>query len=1087
MANLDLATLSVLIKADASPAEKVFKDVGETSSQQAQKVKNNWKETGEALTSLGKTLSLSISAPLTAAGVACVKLASDLTETLGKTEVVFGDLSDTVIAWSETSVESMGLAQETALNMASTYGDLGTAMGLSVDEAANMSMSLVQLGADMASFKNISIERANVALQAIYTGETESLKAMGIVMTEANLEQFAMAQGCEKTYKSMSQTEKVMLRYKYVMSMTTNAQGDFVRTGDSLANQSRKLGENIKQLGASFGKILEPTITSVISTINGLVSWISGLDDGVKRVIITVAEIVAAVPVIITAIGGIITVVDKLKVAFVGLMANPVAAWITAITVAITALVAIGTAMSGVSQEIDKTTDTYKRFSEAFDEEVKARVDTSELDKLDNREVNVKVDADTSRAEEKAQFMAAAFDDMEGTITVDGDTSKAEEAIGRIDKNVEIEAVAYVDVDDSEWNKTKSEIEDTTHYTYANIKEAPDYETTRQSIISKAKELAGEYTAIGKFVVDDTAQDGLEEYQQLLAEATIATEGFDDIVADMDAWADRQAAIQKTTIYTQLLQQSEAELALYEAGMIDENTYNERMAALAEEAQKAADAVDANTEAIKRSNAEFNDGIPDKERWGEIYKNNNEITGEATITQEQYNASLEALMEGTATITDAQIVYYGQLQEQEAQTKAMTEAQEGYNQQLSDAKQKYEETVALQEESANHAEELSDAYLTMQGVFYTSRDASAAMNKTLEEYPELAGELVKQTGASVDKLNPYCEAAKEAGENNETMKAAIDEVATGMENGLSPTEALMAAMEKFPEVAGELPSVLQATWTTTTEDFRSTITDLGQMTVEKQEEAHEALKQAETDYQAEQEQAKTDYLNKMSQIQSDYNTEDKTVIMSHLNDMGVIKNEADADNILNTQSTVDEIVKIVNEGGSDAVDKVDDALGEMNTHISSSAPEAEAAGKSVGGGMGSGIHSGLDGWLSRIKSKARQIVKDAMNAARQEADIHSPSRKTRDLIGKPFAQGIEEGIEDYTPNLLRSTRNSMNAIITAGTGTVNSNYKLQPANTTNVAHTTINQTNNFTSRTLSPYEQQTQIKRLNKDLAGVFA
>ena len=1089
MANLDLATLSVLITADASPAEKVFKDVGETSSQQAQRIKNDWKETGEALTSLGKTLSLSISAPLTAAGVASVKLASNLTETLGKTEIVFGNLSDTVIAWSETSVESMGLAQETALNMASTYGDLGTSMGLSANEAANMSMSLVKLGADMASFKNISIERANVALQAIYTGETESLKAMGIVMTEANLEQFAMAQGCEKTYKSMSQTEKVMLRYKYVMSMTTNAQGDFVRTGDSLANQSRKLGENIKQLGASFGKTLEPSITSAINTINGLVSWINGLDDGVKRVITTVGETVAAVPVIITAIGGIITVVDKLKAAFVGLMANPVAAWITGITVAITALVSISSAMSGVSQEIDKTTDTYKRFSEAFDEEVKARVDTSELDKLDNREVNVKVDADTSRAEEKARFMATAFDDMEGTITVNGDTSKAEEAIGRIDKDVEIKAVAYVDVDDSEWNQTKSEIEDTTHYTYANIKESPDYETTRQSIIARAKELAGEYTAIGKFVVDDTSQEGLEEYQQLLAEATIATENFDDIVGNMDAWVDRQAAIQKTTIYTQLLQQSEAELALYEAGMIDENTYKERTAALAEEAQKAADAVDANTENLKELNATFNDGIPDIERWGEIYKNNNEITGKATITNEQYNASLAALMDdGTiASITDAQIVYYGLLQEQEAQTKAMTEAQEGYNQQLSDAKQRYEETVALQEESANHAEELSNAYSLMGGVFFTTKEASFALNNTLEEYPRLAGELIKQTGASVNELEPYSEAAKKAGENNETMKAAIDAVATGMENGLSPTEALIAAMEKYPEVASELPSVLQATWTTTTEDFYATANELYNASEEKQREAHEALKQAEADYQAEQEQAKTDYLNRLSQIQSDNNTEQKTVIMSHLNEMGVIQNEADADKILNTQSTVDKVVKIVNEGGSDAVDKVDDALSEMNTHISSSAPEAEAAGKSVGGGMGSGIHSGLDSWLSRIKSKARQIVKEAMNAARREADIHSPSRKTRDLIGKPFAQGIEEGIEDYTPNLLRSTRNSMNAIITAGTGTVNSNYKLQPANTTNVAHTTINQTNNFTSRTLSPYEQQTQIKRLNKDLAGVFA
>ena len=555
----------------------------------------------------------------------------------------------------------------------------------------------------------------------------------------------------------------------------------------------------------------------------------------------------------------------------------------------------------------------------------------------------------------------------------------------------------------------------------------------------------------------------------------------------MDAWVDRQAAIKKTTIYTQLLQQSEAELALWEAGIIDENTYKERTAALAEEAKKAAEAIDTEAENLKELNTTFNDGIPDVERWGEIYKNNSGTVGEATITQEQFNASLAALMDGYASISDAQIVYYGLLQEQEAQTQAMTEAQEGYNQQLSDAKQNYEETVALQEESANYAEDLSEAYSLMGGVFFTTKEASFALNKTLEEYPTLAGELIKQTGASVDELEPYSEVAKKAGENNETMKAAIDAVATGMENGLSPTEALIAAMEKYPEVASELPSILQATWTTTTEDFYATANELYNASEEKQREAHEALKQAETDYQAEQEQAKTDYLNRLSQIQSDYNTEYKTVIMSHLNEMGVIKNEADADNILNTQSTVDKVVKIVNDGGSDAVDKVDNALGEMNTHISSSAPEAEAAGKSVGGGMGSGIHSGLDSWLSRIKSKARQIVKEAMNAARREADIHSPSRKTRDLIGKPFAQGIEEGIEDYTPNLLRSTRNSMNAIITAGTGTVNSNYKLQPANTTNVAHTTINQTNNFTSRTLSPYEQQTQIKRLNKDLAGVFA
>ena len=193
MANLDLATLLVKIEGDISGINGKLDEVAKQSNKAKEKVVNQWKDAADKVGKLGQKMTTFITLPLVAAGTAAVKMASDLTETLGKTNEVFKESADTVLEGSNSSVENMGLAQQTALDMASSFGDMGTSMGFTTQEAANMSMELVQLAADMASFKNISIDRANTALTAIYTGETESLKAMGIVMTEANLEQFAMA------------------------------------------------------------------------------------------------------------------------------------------------------------------------------------------------------------------------------------------------------------------------------------------------------------------------------------------------------------------------------------------------------------------------------------------------------------------------------------------------------------------------------------------------------------------------------------------------------------------------------------------------------------------------------------------------------------------------------------------------------------------------------------------------------------------------------------------------------------------------------------------------------------------------------
>jgi len=184
--------------------------------------------------------------------------ASDLQETVGKTGEVFKDNSAEVENWAKKSIKSMGLAEQTALDTASLFGDMGTGMGMTTKRAAEMSMNLTQLSADLASFKNVEQGLAANALKGIFTGETEALKNMGVVMTETVLQEYARANGIRKKMKDMSQAEKIELRYQYVMRATKNAQGDFVRTFGNYANQKRVGEELKKQAEINIGRIMLP-------------------------------------------------------------------------------------------------------------------------------------------------------------------------------------------------------------------------------------------------------------------------------------------------------------------------------------------------------------------------------------------------------------------------------------------------------------------------------------------------------------------------------------------------------------------------------------------------------------------------------------------------------------------------------------------------------------------------------------------------------------------------------------------------------------------------------------------------------------
>lgn len=305
MSSTNVGSIHYDLKLDTSQFDKAMSGIASKTQ-----------EIGSKMTDVGKKMTLGLTLPIVAGAGFAIKAASDLNETLNKVDVAFGDSSAAVKKWSETSIKSMGLAKQSALDAAALFGDMGTSMGLSRGEAAKMSMGMVQLGGDLASFKNIPFEQAQTALAGIFTGETESLKRLGIVMTETNLEQFAMTQGITKSMQEMSQAEKVNLRYAYVMDVTKNAQGDFTRTADGTANQMRMTQERFKQLSAEIGAKLLPLANRLLAWANKMFDKFQKLNPEQQKWIMIILGVVAAIGPLLLVLGTMVKGVGALVMGF---------------------------------------------------------------------------------------------------------------------------------------------------------------------------------------------------------------------------------------------------------------------------------------------------------------------------------------------------------------------------------------------------------------------------------------------------------------------------------------------------------------------------------------------------------------------------------------------------------------------------------------------------------------------------------------------------------------------------------------------------------------------------------------------------
>lgn len=219
---------------------------------------------------------------LTQFGKECVELGSNLTEVQNVVDVTFTTMSDKVNEFAKNAMTSAGLSETMAKQYVGTFGAMSKSFGFSESQAYDMSTALTQLTGDVASFYNISQDLAYIKLKSVFTGETETLKDLGVVLTQSALDQYALANGYGKTTSEMTEQEKVALRLAFVQKQLSAASGDFIRTSDSWANQVRVMQLQLQSLKATVGQGLINIFTPILKVINILLGKLATLANAFK-------------------------------------------------------------------------------------------------------------------------------------------------------------------------------------------------------------------------------------------------------------------------------------------------------------------------------------------------------------------------------------------------------------------------------------------------------------------------------------------------------------------------------------------------------------------------------------------------------------------------------------------------------------------------------------------------------------------------------------------------------------------------------------------------------------------------------------
>lgn len=994
------------LAAGANQADESLNKVGDT----AQRTGSRLEEIQKSAEKLGSSLTKYLTLPIVAAYTASVKGAADLVETVGKTEVVFGQFYDQIDKWSQNSIQTMGIARSTALDMASLYGDMATGMGFAQGAAADMAMQLSSLAADMASFKNISIETAQTALKSVFTGETESLKNLGVVMTQANLQAYALSQGIEKNIADMTQAEQVTLRYNYVMAQTVNAQGDFARTGDSLSNQSRKLVQTVKQLGETMGTLLIPKVTSVVNSLQNAAQWLAELDSGTQNTILTIGMAVAAVGPMLIAGTKLLKLITAIKAALAASTLGPITLAVMG-TVAAAGLLAA--AVNSSKKEIDETTESYKRMKKILEGGIES----------DAVEIKISANGEQALTDAKAIIAKLKSDEYKGTLVIDGDTGEADQALDALESAVNAmlsgngslaELQAAVDrckqlsispeIDPQKQLELEQALTDLrgTLVKLGNIDINFNYKEEGdsgkfQTFINEVNGLGWEsktFTATGEFTVSESTLDEIEEYSNALAAAASATGDYGTAVEALNRLLDQRLGDQMQEITDQADEAIREQARLYNNGIIDEATYNSNVQTILDGAQEAKEALEEEAKQAKELNEILNNGERGDD-YGYVAQQYAELYKGETISDEDWQGAVAHLKEAaeagedlTESQTEAAIALEGLKQRSVESYDEMIAAKEAYDQAMSGASDKdaqAEEADALAERAdqlqdylgeleiyRQHANSTEDAINQIATAFGGSKEEAAQLKETL------TGLLSDEDGNLVD---------------TEGLLAKITEVQDGLEN----------EKNKATEKAETLRTEAETVRTEAAEAFSSS----------------------------------------MEQIQDavGLSTTGINELLGVITSAGVTVSSADAEMIAGISGLIDSAATTLEDGKPEVANGVSEMLG----GIADKKSEAEGQGSEVGSAITSGITAGLDSGTNALYRKVRSIVNGAIKQAKKAAEINSPSRRMRDEVGKMFIRGFSEGMDEEMPDLLSGVTENMNRVISGAQAVVNRGAYTFPA------------------------------------------
>lgn len=304
-----MPTISELVVKIAADASELQKGVN-TALTQFDRLTKASNVAAEKMVSFGKSMTIGLTLPIAAAGVAMIKLASDTGESLNAASVVFKNSTATIKAWGENAAEQAGLTRSEFYQASAVIGAGLINAGASAEKASEQTIELTKRAADMASIFNTSVSDAMGALQAGLRGEAEPLRRFAVSLDEASVKAKAVAMGLVDSNGEVTKYGQSQARLAIIMEQSNRFQGDFVNTSDQLANATRITTAMVKDQAAKLGEQLLPFVLKAVKAAKELTEKFSALTGEQQKTILVIAGMAAATGPLITGIGGAIKAVN---------------------------------------------------------------------------------------------------------------------------------------------------------------------------------------------------------------------------------------------------------------------------------------------------------------------------------------------------------------------------------------------------------------------------------------------------------------------------------------------------------------------------------------------------------------------------------------------------------------------------------------------------------------------------------------------------------------------------------------------------------------------------------------------------------